>query len=91
MKSRLLSCAMVLTLSLAVLSGVYAGSATWNFNPISGDWNTGHRMAGHRELGLFVTDIEMLRMLPMLRLFRVYARACKLTLYCIYDAKGSRK
>ena len=40
MKSRILSCAMVLTLSLGVLSAVYAGSATWSTNPGTGDWNT---------------------------------------------------
>src|SRR2546430_10341465 len=40
MKSPILSRAMVLTLSLAVLSGVYAGSATWKLTPTNGDWNT---------------------------------------------------
>src|SRR5436309_2138191 len=40
MKSPILSCSMVLTLSLGVLSAVYADSATWRMNPMSGDWNT---------------------------------------------------
>ena len=40
MKSPIVSCAMVLTLSLGALSAVYADSATWNLNPISSDWNT---------------------------------------------------
>src|SRR5438094_1295377 len=40
MKSSILSCAMVLTLSLGALSAVYAGSATWSLNPTNGDWNT---------------------------------------------------
>jgi autotransporter-associated beta strand protein len=39
MKSPILSCAIVLVLSLGALS-VDAGSATWNLNPTSGDWNT---------------------------------------------------
>jgi autotransporter-associated beta strand protein len=40
MKSRIVSCAMVLTLSLGALSVAYADSATWSTNPISSDWNT---------------------------------------------------
>ena len=40
MKSPILSAAMVLTLSLGSLTAAYADSATWNLNPISGDWNT---------------------------------------------------
>ena len=40
MKSPMLSRAMVLTLSSVVLSAVYAGSATWNLNATSGEWNT---------------------------------------------------
>src|SRR5436309_11449358 len=40
MKSRILSCAIVLTLSLGALSVAYASSATWDPNPTSGDWNT---------------------------------------------------
>jgi hypothetical protein len=40
MKSPILSCAMVLTLSLGTLSVGYADSATWSTNPISSDWNT---------------------------------------------------
>jgi len=40
MKSPLLSCAMVVTLSLAALNAVYADSATWNLHPTSNDWNT---------------------------------------------------
>jgi autotransporter-associated beta strand protein len=39
MKSRILSCAIILTLALGALNAVFAGSATWNFNPISGNWN----------------------------------------------------
>ena len=35
----MLSCAMVLKLSSVVLSAVYAGSATWNLNATSGEWN----------------------------------------------------
>ena len=31
---------MVFTISLAVLSGAYAGSATWKPTPTNGDWNT---------------------------------------------------
>ncbi|PYL73021.1 MAG: hypothetical protein DMF26_15180 [Verrucomicrobia bacterium] len=40
MKSPILSCAIVLTISLGALSAVYAGSATWSANPINGNWNT---------------------------------------------------
>ena len=40
MKSLIVGCATVLTLLLGALSGVYAESATWNPNPINGDWNT---------------------------------------------------
>jgi len=40
MKSPILCCAMVLTLSLGALSAIYADSATWNLNPTSNDWNT---------------------------------------------------
>jgi autotransporter-associated beta strand protein len=40
MKTPILSCAMVLTLSLGALKAVYADSATWSLNPTSGDWNT---------------------------------------------------
>ena len=36
----LLSCAIVLALSLGALNAVYADSATWNLHPASGDWNT---------------------------------------------------
>jgi len=39
MKSPILSCAMILTVSLAALNAVYAESATWSTNPISNDWN----------------------------------------------------
>ncbi|MGH7984031.1 MAG: autotransporter-associated beta strand repeat-containing protein [Candidatus Udaeobacter sp.] len=40
MKSFVLSFAIVLTLSLTALNSAYAGSATWNTDPISNDWNT---------------------------------------------------
>ena len=40
MKSPILSCTMVLTLSLGALNAVYADSATWSMNPTSNDWNT---------------------------------------------------
>ena len=40
MKSPILSCAIILTLSLGALNGIYADSATWSTNPISTDWNT---------------------------------------------------
>jgi hypothetical protein len=40
MKSFILSCAMVLTLSLGAQRAAYADSATWSMNPTSGDWNT---------------------------------------------------
>src|SRR5438876_11425222 len=40
MKSPILSCAIVLTLSIGALNAVYAESATWSTNPISNDWNT---------------------------------------------------
>jgi autotransporter-associated beta strand protein len=40
MKTPILSCAIILTLSLGALRAVYAGSATWSTNPISNDWNT---------------------------------------------------
>src|SRR4030095_8114536 len=39
MKTPILSCAMVLTLSLGSLCAVYADSATWNANPVDNDWN----------------------------------------------------
>jgi len=40
MKSTILSCAIIVTLSLAALDAIFADSATWNLNPTSGDWNT---------------------------------------------------
>ena len=40
MKSPILSCAMVVTLSLGALNAVYADSATWSMTPISSDWST---------------------------------------------------
>ena len=40
MKSPILSCAMVLTLSLGALKAVYADSTTWNLDPTNGEWNT---------------------------------------------------
>jgi len=40
MKSLILSCIIILTLSLSALNAVYADSATWSTNPISNDWNT---------------------------------------------------
>ena len=41
MKSRILSCAIVLTLLLGrTLSAVYGDSATWSTNPVTNDWNT---------------------------------------------------
>ncbi|PYV73627.1 MAG: hypothetical protein DMG96_22515 [Acidobacteria bacterium] len=40
MKSPILSCAIILILSLGALNGIYADSATWSTNPISTDWNT---------------------------------------------------
>src|SRR2546426_1732484 len=40
MKSAILSCAVILTLSFGALNPVYADSATWSTNPISSDWNT---------------------------------------------------
>jgi autotransporter-associated beta strand protein len=40
MKSPIVFCAVALTLSLGAVSRVYAGSATWNLNPTSGDWDT---------------------------------------------------
>src|SRR5437667_5045255 len=40
MKSRILFCAIILTLALGALNAVFAGSATWNLNPTTGDWNT---------------------------------------------------
>lgn len=40
MKSPVLSCAIVLALSLGALNAGYANSATWSMNPTSGDWNT---------------------------------------------------
>src|SRR5262249_2932023 len=38
-KSPILSCAIVLTLSLGALSFARADSATWNLNPVDNDWN----------------------------------------------------
>jgi autotransporter-associated beta strand protein len=40
MKLPLVSCAFSLMVWLGALSAVYADSATWNVDPISGDWNT---------------------------------------------------
>ena len=40
MKAPILSCAIIVTLALGALNAVYAGSATWNPNPTSGDWHT---------------------------------------------------
>jgi autotransporter-associated beta strand protein len=40
MKPPILSCAIILTLTLAALDAVYANSATWSTNPTSGDWKT---------------------------------------------------
>src|SRR2546422_987718 len=31
---------LLIILSLTIAVSAYAGSATWNLNPISGDWNT---------------------------------------------------
>jgi hypothetical protein len=39
MKSPTLSFAIVVTLALGALCAAYAGSATWNLNPTTGDWN----------------------------------------------------
>lgn len=36
----ILSCAIILTLAVGALNAVYADSATWRMNPMSGDWNT---------------------------------------------------
>ena len=40
MKSSILSCAVILTLSFGALNAIYADSATWNLNPTNGQWNT---------------------------------------------------
>ena len=40
MKAPILSCTIILTLALAGLNAVYAGSATWTTNPVNNDWNT---------------------------------------------------
>jgi len=40
MKSPILSCVIVLAVSLGALNAANADSATWNLNPNSGDWNT---------------------------------------------------
>lgn len=40
MKAPVLSCAIILTLSLTVLDAAHADSATWNPRPTSNDWNT---------------------------------------------------
>ena len=40
MRSPILSCAIILTLSLGALSTIHADSATWNLHPTSGDWDT---------------------------------------------------
>ena len=40
MKSPIVSCVIALTFSLSALNAVYAGSATWNVNPATNDWNT---------------------------------------------------
>jgi hypothetical protein len=37
MKTKLVVC---LTLTFAFILAAYAGSATWNLNPATGDWNT---------------------------------------------------
>ena len=39
MKAPILSCAIILTLSLGALNAIYADSATWNLNPTTGQWN----------------------------------------------------
>ena len=39
MKTLILSCAIILTLSLGALNVIYADSATWNANPIDNNWN----------------------------------------------------
>ena len=39
MKSPILSCAIILTLSLGALNAVYADSATWNATPVDNDWS----------------------------------------------------
>jgi autotransporter-associated beta strand protein len=40
MRSPILSCAIILTLSLGALSTIHADSATWNLHPTSGNWDT---------------------------------------------------
>ncbi len=47
LKSPILSCIAVLTLSLGALSAAFAGSATWNLGPLSGDWNTAANWMPH--------------------------------------------
>jgi len=37
-KTPILSCAIILTLSLGALNAVYADSATWNLNPVTDKW-----------------------------------------------------
>ena len=39
MKSPILPYALILTLALSALKTVYAGSATWNANPVDSDWS----------------------------------------------------
>ena len=39
MKFPVLSCAIILTLALGALNAVYAGSATWNADPVDNDWS----------------------------------------------------
>ena len=39
MKSPILSFAVIVTLSLGALNAAYAGSATWNANPVDNDWS----------------------------------------------------
>src|SRR5436190_21040031 len=38
-------------LSLVLTTHVYAGSATWNLNPTSGDWNTATNWTGKAKRG----------------------------------------
>src|SRR5437868_3490164 len=47
MKAPIVSCAIILTLSLGMRNAASADSATWKLNPTNGDWNTAANWTPH--------------------------------------------
>ena len=57
---------LLITLSLTVVTHAYAGSATWNLNPTSSDWNTATNWTpatvpnGPTDVATFVTNMKVI-------------------------------